>query len=207
MNRILNFIVSIVALSVIGSCNLFQGKTNLYDFEVMAQKNQPLPLSQYKGKVVLIVNTASKCGFTFQYQDLQRLYDKYNSKGFEILDFPCDQFGGQSPESDEQTTEFCQLNYGTTFAQLQQIEVNGENESPLYTWLKSEKGFFGFDRNNPVSQKLDDRLKKIDPDYAKSSDIKWNFTKFLIDREGNVVARFEPTADITRIDNMIQAQL
>lgn len=207
MNRILNFIVSIVALSVIGSCNLFQGKTNLYDFEVMAQKNQPLPLSQYKGKVVLIVNTASKCGFTFQYQDLQRLYDKYNSKGFEILDFPCDQFGGQSPESDEQTTEFCQLNYGTTFAQLQQIEVNGENESPLYTWLKSEKGFFGFDRNNPVSQKLDDRLKKIDPDYAKSSDIKWNFTKFLIDREGNVVARFEPTADITRIDDMIQAQL
>ena len=207
MNRILNFIVSIVALSVIGSCNLFQGKTNLYDFEVMAQKNQPLPLSQYKGKVVLIVNTASKCGFTFQYQDLQRLYDKYNSKGFEILDFPCDQFGGQSPESDEQTTEFCQLNYGTTFAQLQQIEVNGENESPLYTWLKSEKGFFGFDRNKPVSQKLDDRLKKIDPDYAKSSDIKWNFTKFLIDREGNVVARFEPTADITRIDDMIQAQL
>lgn len=207
MKRILNFIVSIVALSVIGSCNLFQGKTNLYDFEVMAQKNQPLPLNQYKGKVVLIVNTASKCGFTFQYQDLQRLYDKYNSKGFEILDFPCDQFGGQSPESDEQTTEFCQLNYGTTFAQLQQIEVNGENESPLYTWLKSEKGFFGFDRNNPVSQKLDDRLKKVDPDYAKSSDIKWNFTKFLIDREGNVVARFEPTADITRIDNMIQAQL
>lgn len=207
MKRIVNFIVSIVALSVIGSCNLFQGKTNLYDFEVMAQKNQPLPLSQYKGKVVLIVNTASKCGFTFQYQDLQRLYDKYNSKGFEILDFPCDQFGGQSPESDEQTTEFCQLNYGTTFAQLQQIEVNGENESPLYTWLKSEKGFFGFDRNNPVSQKLDDRLKKVDPDYAKSSDIKWNFTKFLIDREGNVVARFEPTADITRIDNMIQAQL
>ena len=207
MNRILNFIVSIVALSVIGSCNLFQGKTNLYDFEVMAQKNQPLPLSQYKGKVVLIVNTASKCGFTFQYQDLQRLYDKYNSKGFEILDFPCDQFGGQSPESDEQTTEFCQLNYGTTFAQLQQIEVNGENESPLYTWLKSEKGFFGFDRNNPVSQKLDDRLKKIDPDYAKSCDIKWNFTKFLIDREGNVLARFEPTADITRIDDMIQAQL
>lgn len=207
MKRILNFIVCIVTLSVIGSCNLFQGKTNLYDFEVMAQKNQPLPLSQYKGKVVLIVNTASKCGFTFQYQDLQRLYDKYNSKGFEILDFPCDQFGGQSPESDEQTTEFCQLNYGTTFAQLQQIEVNGENESPLYTWLKSEKGFFGFDRNNPVSQKLDDRLKKVDPDYAKSSDIKWNFTKFLIDREGNVVARFEPTADITRIDNMIQAQL
>ena len=207
MKRILNFIVSIVALSVIGSCNLFQGKTDLYDFEVMDQKNQPLPLSQYKGKVVLIVNTASKCGFTFQYQDLQRLYDKYNSKGFEILDFPCDQFGGQSPESDEQTTEFCQLNYGTTFAQLQQIEVNGENESPLYTWLKSEKGFFGFDRNNPVSQKLDDRLKKIDPHYAKSSDIKWNFTKFLIDREGNVVARFEPTADITRIDNMIQAQL
>ena len=207
MKRILNFIVSIVALSVIGSCNLFQGKTNLYDFEVMAQKNQPLPLSQYKGKVVLIVNTASKCGFTFQYQDLQRLYDKYNSKGFEILDFPCDQFGGQSPESDEQTTAFCQLNYGTTFAQLQQIEVNGENESPLYTWLKSEKGFFGFDRNNPVSQKLDDRLKKVDPDYAKSSDIKWNFTKFLIDREGNVVARFEPTADITRIDDMIQAQL
>lgn len=207
MKRIVNFIVSIVALSVIGSCNLFQGKTNLYDFEVMAQKNQPLPLSQYKGKVVLIVNTASKCGFTFQYQDLQRLYDKYNSKGFEILDFPCDQFGGQSPESDEQTTEFCQLNYGTTFAQLQQIEVNGENESPLYTWLKSEKGFFGFDRNNPVSQKLDDRLKKVDPNYAKSSDIKWNFTKFLIDREGNVVARFEPTADITRIDNMIQAQL
>lgn len=207
MKRILNFIVSIVALSVIGSCNLFQGKTNLYDFEVMAQKDQPLPLSKYRGKVVLIVNTASKCGFTFQYQELQRLYDKYGTKGFEVLDFPCNQFGGQSPESDEETTAFCQLNYGTTFPQLKQIEVNGENESPLYTWLKSEKGFNGFDRTHPNTPRLEDRLHKIDPNFAKTSDIKWNFTKFLIDREGNVVARFEPTADIAQIDNMIQAQL
>ena len=207
MKRILNFIVSIVALSVIGSCNLFQGKTNLYDFEVMAQKNQPLPLSQYKGKVVLIVNTASKCGFTFQYQDLQRLYDKYNSKGFEILDFPCNQFGNQSPESDAETTQFCQLNYGTTFPQFKKIEVNGANESPLYTYLKAEKGFGGFDKDHKLTPILDKMLSEADPDYASKSDIKWNFTKFLIDRDGNVVARFEPTTDMSVVADAIEALL
>ena len=117
-----------------------QDNKSLYDFEVMKQGNTPLKLDVFKGKVVLIVNTASKCGFTPQYADLEALYAMYRENGFEILDIPCNQFGGQSPESDTETTQFCQLNYGTTFAQMKKAEVNGANELPLYTWLKSQQG-------------------------------------------------------------------
>jgi glutathione peroxidase len=166
-----------------------------------------LKLSDLKGKVLLIVNTASKCGFTPQYAELEQLYKSYKERGFEILDFPCNQFGGQSPESDEETTQFCQLNYGTTFPQLKKIEVNGECATPLYKWLKSEKGFAGFDEGHPIGEKLHEILSAANPDYAKSSDIKWNFTKFLIDREGKVVARFEPTTDLKRVAEAIEALL
>ncbi len=186
------------------SCNT---RKNLYDFEVMAQGGKPIKLDKFKGKVVLIVNTASKCGFTPQYADLEALYKKYHTKGLEILDFPCNQFGGQSPESDAETTEFCQLNYGTEFPQMKKSEVNGANELPLYKWLKSEQGFKGFDKGHRLSEILDTKLREADADYDKKPDIKWNFTKFLINRQGEVVARFEPTADMARVEEAIEKLL
>lgn len=185
-------------------CN---AKKNLYDFEVMAQGGKPIKLDKFKGKVVLIVNTASKCGFTPQYADLEALYKRYHSRGLEILDIPCNQFGGQSPESDAETTEFCQLNYGTEFPQMKKSEVNGANELPLYKWLKSEQGFKGFDKGHRLSEILDTKLREADADYDKKSDIKWNFTKFLINRQGEVVARFEPTADMARVEEAIEKLL
>lgn len=207
MSKINRLIVIIAAMAfTLSSCNL-NGKKTLYDFEAVAQDGNPIALETYKGKVVLIVNTASKCGFTPQYSQLQSLYDKFNSRGFEIIDFPCNQFGRQSPENDSETTKFCQLNYGTKFPQFKQIEVNGENEEPLYTWLKSEKGFQGFDKKHPSAAKLDERLSAQNPNYASDSDIKWNFTKFLIDQNGNVVARFEPTTDIVLIEEKIKELL
>jgi len=188
-------------------CTAANGNKNLYDFEAMAQGNKRVSLAEYKGKVALVVNTASKCGFTPQYNDLQALYAKYGERGFEILDFPCNQFGGQSPESDSETTQFCQLNYGTTFPQFKKVEVNGENELPLYTWLKATQGFKGFDEGHKLATVLDGMLREADADYDKKSDIKWNFTKFLIDREGNVVARFEPTADMAKVEEAIEKLL
>ena len=175
-------------------CGTKREKT-IYDFEVMAQGNKPVKLDEYKCKVLLVVNTASKCGFTPQYADLEAINKRFADRDFAILDFPCNQFGNQSPESDAETTQFCQLNYGTTFPQFKKIEVNGENEAPLYTWLKAQKGFAGFDKDHKLTPILDKLLGEADPDYATKSDIKWNFTKFLIDRNGNVVARFEPTTD------------
>jgi glutathione peroxidase len=180
-----------------------QDNKSLYDFEVVVQDGSIVKLDKFKGKVVLVVNTASKCGFTPQYAALEALYAKYRENGFEIIDIPCNQFGGQSPESDAETTTFCQLNYGTTFPQMKKVEVNGPNELPLYSWLKSKFGFGGFDKNHKIGAILDSKLSEADPDYAKSADIKWNFTKFLIDREGNVVARFEPTADMESIEESI----
>lgn len=188
-------------------CTAANGNKNPYDFEAMAQGNKRVSLAEYKGKVALVVNTASKCGFTPQYNDLQALYAKYGERGFEILDFPCNQFGGQSPESDSETTQFCQLNYGTTFPQFKKVEVNGENELPLYTWLKATQGFKGFDEGHKLAAVLDGMLREADADYDKKSDIKWNFTKFLIDREGNVVARFEPTADMAKVEEAIEKLL
>lgn len=180
-----------------------QNEPSLYDFTAKAQGGEDVSLAQYKDKVVLVVNTASRCGFTPQYEDLERLYETYSDKGFEILDFPCNQFGEQSPETDAETTQFCQLYFGTKFPQYSKTEVNGENELPLYTWLKSQKGFEGFDLSNKLGGILDSILSQYDPDYAQNPDIKWNFTKFLIDRNGHVVARFEPTEDMNNVENAI----
>ena len=182
-------------------------KRTLYDFEVMTKRGEMTSLDAYKDKVVLVVNTASQCGFTPQYADLQALYAKYGENGFVILDFPCNQFGGQSPESDDETTQFCTVNYGTTFPQFKKVEVNGANELPLYTWLKCEQGFKGFDEGHKLGEILDKMLREANPDYDKCSDIKWNFTKFLIDRDGKVVERFEPTADMARVESAVAALL
>ena len=184
-----------------------KSSSSIYDIEVMAQGNKPVKLEEYKGKVLLIVNTASKCGFTPQYADLEVLNKRFADRGFAILDFPCNQFKEQSPEDDEERTKFCQLNYGTTFPQFKKIEVNGANESPLYTFLKAEKGFEGFDSNHTLTPILEKMLGEADPDFASKADIKWNFTKFLVDREGNVVARFEPMTDMDCVAKAIEALL
>lgn len=167
----------------------------IYDYTVTDNKGQEISLSQYKGQVILIINTATHCGFTPQYEVLEEIYDTYKDKGFIILDFPCNQFGAQAPGSDEEIEQFCTLRFNTKFPRFQKIEVNGINESPLYTFLKSQKGFAGFDERHPLAQRLDKMFSKNDPNYKEKPDIKWNFTKFLIDKNGTVIERFEPTAD------------
>lgn len=188
-------------------CSSANKGESIYDFEVMALGNKSVKLDEYKGKVLLIVNSASKCGFTPQYSDLEAINKRFAERGFAILDFPCNQFGAQSPESDEETEQFCQLNYGTTFPQFKKIEVNGANESPLYTYLKAQRGFAGFDKEHNLTPILEKMLGEADPDFAAKSDIKWNFTKFLVDRDGNVVARFEPTADMESVAKAIEGLL
>ena len=178
---------------------------SFYDFTVEKRKEGELHLSSLKGKVVLVVNTATGCGFTPQYEGLENLYEKYNEKGFEILDFPCNQFMGQAPGSDEEIHEFCTAKYKTKFDQLKKIDVNGEGEAPLYTWLKEQapdeevKGL-----KNKAAVKM---IAKLSQTTKKPSDIKWNFTKFLIDRNGTVVKRFDPTFPPEKIDEEIQKLL
>ena len=167
---------------------------NIYQFCVVNGSGDTVSLSDYQGKVLLVVNTATQCGFTPQYAELQALYATYHDRGLEILDFPCNQFGEQAPGTIEEIHAFCTGTYGTTFPQMAKVEVNGENAIPLYTWLKSKAGFGGFDTTDPRGAYLHAAFKAQDSLYDQNPDIKWNFTKFLIDREGNVVCRFEPTA-------------
>ena len=178
----------------------------IYDYEVTTGKGEKFSLSEFKGKVVLIVNTATGCGFTPQYEPLEKLYKDYHEKGLEILDIPCNQFGAQAPGTDEEIHEFCTLNYNTTFPQMKKSDVNGENELPLYTYLKSQKGFEGFEEHEFKSL-LEKMFSEADPDWAKKPDIKWNFKNFVLDREVNVVALFEPTADICKIEECIKTLL
>ena len=178
----------------------------IYDYTITTGKGEQLSLSQFKGKVIMVVNTATGCGFTPQYKPIEQLYKDYHEKGLEILDIPCNQFGNQAPGSDEEIREFCTLHYNTTFPQMKKADVNGENELPLYTYLKSQKGFEGFPEGN-YKALLEKVLAETDPDWNKKSDIKWNFTKFIIDREGNVVARFEPIADISVVEECIESLL
>lgn len=165
---------------------------NIYDFRVKAQDGSEIALSDYRGKVLLIVNTATGCGFTPQYDELQAIYDEFKEQGFEILDFPCNQFGEQAPGDDEEIHSFCTGRYGITFPQFSKVEVNGEKAIPLFKWLAENTKFEGFGMS-PMGLMLSGVVKKTDKDYKNNSKIKWNFTKFLIDRNGNVVARFEPT--------------
>ena len=197
------FVVLFASLFVFACMNA----QNIYDFTVKDMAGKDVSLAEFKGKVLLVVNTATKCGFTPQYEELEDLYKKYASQGFEILDFPCNQFGGQAPGTEEEIAQFCSLNYDVDFRQFKKIEVNGENEIPLYTWLKAQKGFAGFDKGHQLADVLHGMFVKQDPDYASKPDIKWNFTKFLIDREGNVVARFEPTATKAAMLPAIQEEL
>lgn len=183
--------------------NKREKKMNIYDFVVPMSKGEELKLSDFKGKVILIVNTATGCGFTPQYEALENIYEKYHEKGLEIIDIPCNQFGHQTPGSDDEVHEFCQLHYKTQFPQMKKSDVNGENELPLYTFLKSQKGFEGFGEHKLASV-LAGMLAKADKDWASKPDIKWNFTKFLINRKGEVVERFEPTADMQKVEAKIK---
>lgn len=155
----------------------------IYDFNVKTGTGEEISLSQYKGKVLLIVNTATGCGFTPQYKGLQHLYEKYREQGLEILDFPCNQFGNQAPGTEAEIADFCQRRYGVMFPQFAKIEVNGSGEAPLYSWLKKQKG------------------------GLMGSKIKWNFTKFLVDRNGNVVERFAPTVTPEKMEAKIAGLL
>lgn len=156
---------------------------SIYDFTVKDVKGNEVSLENYKGKVLLIVNTATGCGFTPQYEGLEKLYEEYRDRGFEILDFPCNQFKNQAPGTNEEIQSFCQLNYHTQFQTFAKIEVNGEHESPLYTYLKAQQKGIG------------------------GSKIKWNFTKFLVDREGNVVGRFSTQTEPAKIAGDIEKLL
>ena len=178
---------------------------SIYDFSFKAQDGKEVSMSEYKGKVLLIVNTATGCGFTPQYDELQDLYDLHQKDGFEILDFPCNQFANQAPGDDAEIHSFCTGRYGITFPQFSKIEVNGENALPLYKYLTSNTKFEGF--NGPMGLVLTPVVKKMDKDYKNNGNIKWNFTKFLIDREGNIVARFEPTTAVSKVKEKVEEVL
>ena len=157
---------------------------NAYDFSAETLEGRPAPLADYRGKVLLIVNTASKCGFTPQYKGLEALHRKYASRGFEVLGFPCNQFGAQEPGDATEIADFCSLTYGVTFSMMAKIDVNGRKAHPLYAWLKKQKkGALG------------------------TEGIKWNFTKFLLDRQGEVVARFAPTSEPAALEGAIESLL
>lgn len=183
------------------------GKGKIYHIKVKKADGKDLKLKQYKGKVMLIVNTATRCGFTPQYKELESMYEKYHAQGLEILDFPCNQFGQQAPGSIAEIRQFCTSTYNTQFEQFEKIDVNGDNASPLFIYLKSQKGFGGFDTSDERGKMMDGMMRKRDADYDKNSDIKWNFTKFLIDRKGNVIRRFEPTDSMEEVEKAINELL
>lgn len=178
---------------------------NVYDFTVKAQDGSEVSLADYKGKTLLIVNTATGCGFTPQYEPLQAIYDEFKDKDFEILDFPCNQFLEQAPGTDEEIHTFCTGRFGITFPQFSKIEVIGENAEPLFKWLCDNTTFGGF--SGPMSLLLKGAVKKVDKDYKNNNNVKWNFTKFLVDKNGEIVARFEPTDNMDKVKEKIASVL
>lgn len=180
--------------------------SSFYDYSVTKRDGSGLSMNEFRGKVVLVVNTATGCGFTPQYKDLEDIYEEFHDQGLEILDVPCNQFAGQTPGTDEEVHTFCTLKYNTKFDQMKKSDVNGENALDLYKFLKSQKTFEGFGKG-PKAMLMNTMLKKIDPDYKNNSEIKWNFTKFLVDRKGNVVRRFEPTEDMKNVREAVKELL
>ena len=179
----------------------------IYDYSVPTVDGGELSLKEFEGKIMLIVNTATGCGFTPHYEPLEAMYKEMKEQGFEILDFPCNQFMGQAPGTDEEIHAFCTLKYNTKFPQMKKSDINGENALPLYGYLKEQQGFKGFGRS-VKGMAMKTMIKKMyNSDFLKSPEIKWNFTKFLVDRQGNVVARFEPTEDMEKVDAAVAALL
>lgn len=179
---------------------------NIYDLNVKDRTGGEVSLSEYKGKVLLIVNTATGCGFTPHYDPMEAMYKEFRNQGFEILDFPCNQFAGQAPGNDDEIHEFCTMKFNTEFPRFAKIDVNGENADPLFAYLATEKPFAGFGKGLKMaafSKFADANNKK----YGDKAYIKWNFTKFLVDRDGNVVSRFEPTVDMDVVKEAVKALL
>ena len=179
---------------------------SVYDFNVKDRQGNEVSLNQYAGKVLLIVNTATGCGFTPHYDPLEAMYREFRDRGFEILDFPCNQFANQAPGTGDEIHAFCTMKFGAEFPQFAKIDVNGANAEPLFAYLAAEKPFAGFGKGLKMAalNKFADMNNKKFGDKAY---IKWNFTKFLVDRRGNVVARFEPTTDMEAVRDAVAAQL
>lgn len=175
-----------------------------YDLSVTARDGSEVSMNDYRDKVVLVVNTATGCGFTPHYKPLEEMYEKLHDKGLEIIDVPCNQFAGQTPGTDEEIHEFCQLKYNTQFPQMKKSDVNGDNAIELFKYLKSQKTFEGFGKG-PKALALSAMLKKIDKDYKNNAEIKWNFTKFVVNRQGEVVKRFEPTEDMKEVARFVES--
>ena len=200
MKKILYMLAALCAIA----CS--SDKNTIYQFKAESNDGGEVNFADYKGKVLLVVNTASKCGFTPQYDGLEALYQKYKDQGLVVIGFPCDQFGHQEPGTNDEIVEFCRLNYGVTFPLMAKSDVNGENANEVFKWLYAEKPFAGFG-DSETGQFMDGMLSRMDPDYAANPDIKWNFTKFLIDRKGHVVARFEPVVKPEEMEAQIQELL
>ena len=179
----------------------------VYQFTVKGRKGEDVSLADYKGKVLLIVNTATRCGFTPQYEGLEWMYEQHRDQGFEIMDFPCNQFGQQAPGTDEEIHTFCAINYKTAFPQFAKVDVNGDNAAPLFKFLTGNTKFEGFPPDGKIAPLLEKMLGEADPGYAKKPDIKWNFTKFLIGRDGRIIRRFEPTAPLSDIEAAVEKAL
>ena len=198
--------IIIALICLIGITAAEAKQPNLYKITVKDAQGQTVSMKQYKGRVLLIVNTATRCGFTPQYTELEKFHEDYHNQGLEILDFPCNQFGQQAPGTIGEITQFCTATYGTQFPQFDKVDVNGSEASPLFTFLKSQQPFHGFGQSQR-GQFMHNMMEKQDPDYDKNPDIKWNFTKFLVDRKGRVVARFEPTDDMETVKQAIEKLL
>lgn len=180
---------------------------SIYQFEVENAYGDKVSLEEFKGKVLLVVNTASQCRFTYQFEELQKLYEKYQKQGFEILGFPCNQFDQQEPGTSDQAASFCQLKYGVTFPMFAKIDVNGKDAHPLFHYLKQEAPFQGFDESNMTEKLLKIKLANDYPEWLVGDDIKWNFTKYLIDKNGQVVDRYEPWEEPVDFEQDVQKLL
>ncbi len=178
----------------------------VYDFTVKDRKGNDVSLSEYQGKVLLIVNTATGCGFTPHYEPLEAMYREMRAEGFEILDFPCNQFAGQAPGDADEIHEFCTVKFGTEFPQFAKIDVNGDSADPLFAYLATEKPFEGFGKGLKIKA-LEKFSNMNNKKFGDKTYIKWNFTKFLVDREGKVIARFEPTVDMEDVRKAVKEAL
>ena len=201
----ISLMMTLAAALLLTACKSSDANT-IYGFKALSNEGTEVNFSDYKGKVLLIVNTASKCGFTPQYDGLEALYKKYGDQGLVVVGFPCDQFGHQEPGTNDEIAEFCRLNYGVTFPLMDKVEVNGDQATPVFKWLYAEEPFAGFGEGQ-TAEFMDQMLARSNPDYASNPDIKWNFTKFLVDRKGKVVARYEPTVAPEQLEKEIEALL
>ena len=197
-----NYFIKFNFINLIGG--LFM---SIYNFTARSIDGEEVSLSEYKGKVLVIVNTASKCGFTPQYEGLQKLYEKYNGKGLEILGFPSNQFAEQEPGTNGEVKNFCQINYGVSFPLFEKINVRGTDAHPLFRFLTEQKPFKGLDPNHPIGKKLAAVLEEKFPEFLEGDSIKWNFTKFVIDKDGKVVSRHEPTTTPENMEAEIEKLL